>query len=389
MTCKRVFYFEGLHSLRYKKGLLPYLPHKSKSQKYQQPIYNIRDCSLNDFSNAMKFVQYNDKTSEREYTAKGELFILFEYYLKEILREIFHPSDDKPGMLTDLYLWYRNSVNNIRKFKNNVSDSYKSRAKSLDFILDTVHCYYAPHNDFQEQQKKKIKNWLDERIGKSNTPRVNNIINAIGITIGRTMDIFVVYLLEETKDNKMKPEKLLNKIFIESKKQDWVLLDPLKIFHFNIPDGKSAKLTRAKANEEYVKGVKATTASIKIYDEVESLRQKANSKHELITKIPDKEVEKRVVGYNECFDLYIQCAHKANESGSYDWKSSSNTLLVLRSREEHADKYMDYEKEEADLKNLSQDEYDKCIMNKIMKNYNSYCLSNVQGGFLKMSCFGV
>ena len=31
------------------------------------------------------------------------------------------------------------------------------------------------------------------------------------------------------------------------------------------------------------------------------------------------------------------------------------------------------------MKNLSQDEYDKCIMNKIMKNYNSYCLSNVLG----------
>ena len=80
----------------------------------------------------------------------------------------------------------------------------------------------------------------------------------------------------------------------------------------------------------------------------------------------------------KCFDLYIQCAYKANESGSYDWKSSSNTLLVMRSREELLDK-RDENTGKYTKNDMSQDDYDKFIMNKIMKTYTSYCLSNVLG----------
>ena len=99
-------------------------------------------------------------------------------------------------------------------------------------------------------------------------------------------------------------------------------------------------------------------------------------------KLLDSDFENRILGYNECFDLYIQCAYKANDSGSFDWKSSSNTLLVLRSREENMDRYDDKNDEKLVLSkksDLSPDDYDKFIMNRIMKTYNSYCLSNVLG----------
>jgi hypothetical protein len=302
-TCKRVFYCEGLYAENYKnKRLFPHLTHISKNCKLRQPIEKMQEICAKNFKDCTKILPAYSKDYSKEICQKGELLMLFEYYLRETLNKIVTSLDT----FTKFYLWYRDCVffldmtGSYHDFET--FDDYKEYLKPkledehtnkfykdiLKYLRDQVKDKHPVFDCNTKDQQARIRRYLDEKLETDeNLTRFDSVFYCVLICIGRTIDIFAISVTNNIENS----DKLLQ---IWKEDAELEMLDPL---------------------HETVK-VPDSDTSNKMLKEAQRYRNEGN---DVIKKDPAT-----------AFKKYFQSMNKSIEGGAYDWKPSSNAMNALR-----------------------------------------------------------